>query len=70
MIAKLAYPLATASGKIAGLRSGYHARTNKKTGRVTIAKNTSPYSRHQPSEAQLEVQRRFKEARKAGKNRW
>jgi len=70
MIAILKKPLLGASGKIAGLQAGYHARTNKISGRVTIAKNGNPFSRHKPSAAQLEVQRRFREARKAGLRRW
>lgn len=70
MRAVLVAPLVGASGKIAGLAAGYHARTNKKTGAVTIAKNGSPYARYAPTSAQLAVQERFRQmARQPRKKR-
>jgi len=60
MRAELKAPLATASGKIAGLKAGYHARTNKKTGRVMVARNGSPFARFDPTPAQLRAQEAFR----------
>jgi len=68
MIAKMSYPIASASGKIAGLKAGYYARTNRKTGRVYVA--MCPVFKSPPSEAQLAVRRRFRAARRAGLNKW
>jgi len=68
MIARMTAPIASASGKIAGLAAGYYARTNRKTGRVYITR--CPVFRSPPSEAQLAVRRRFREARHAGLKKW
>ena len=69
MIVILHTPLKSGSGKVAGLRAGYHLRTNKKTGHVTMAKNGNPFARHSPTPAQLESQEQFRQRAKLPRNK-
>lgn len=59
MKAHLRSPVVSASGKVAGLASGYYARTSRQTGRVTVCRIVNPFDRHEPTPAQLEQRERF-----------